>query len=188
MAKKVIESVQDERDARLYEFSFHLVPKMSQEDAVSAFTDIKNQITATGATLKNESAPALLNLAYQMDLTVDSVRSKYNQAYFAWIIFEATGNQINSLKEEFKHRTDVIRHLLITTKNDSPISSTEVAKFLSDESEEDSEESVGTEQNSNPQEVTEDSNVQKQDGDSSKDDADTEKKVDEAIDKLVDGE
>ena len=80
MAKKVIESVQEDRDAKLYEFAFHLVPKMSSEDAVSAFTDIKNQITATGATISNESVPALLNHAYHMDHTVESVRSKYNQA------------------------------------------------------------------------------------------------------------
>ena len=130
MAKKVIESVQEERDAKLYEFAFHLVPKMSQEDAVSAFTDIKNQITATGATIKNESTPALLNLAYHMDITVESVRSKYNQAYFAWVIFEAIGEQINVLKEEIKLRTDVIRHLLITTKNESPISASDVASML----------------------------------------------------------
>ena len=41
MAKKVIESVQEESKANLYEFAFHLVPKMSADDAVSAFTDIK---------------------------------------------------------------------------------------------------------------------------------------------------
>ncbi len=181
MAKKVIESVQEERDAQLYEFAFHLVPKMSQEDAVSAFTDIKKQITATGATIKNESTPALLNLSYHMDITVESVRSKYNQAYFAWVVFEATGDQINVLKEEIKHRTDMIRHLLITTKNDSPIQASDVATVLNaddrhsafeeavEESVEEVEEVVEiNEETSEVEEKTEEN-----------------KKVDEAIDKLV---
>lgn len=175
MAKKVIESVQEERDAKLYEFAFHLVPKMSQEDAVSAFTDIKNQITATGATIKNESTPALLNLAYQMDLTVESVRSKYNQAYFSWVIFEATGEQINALTEEIKHRTDIIRHLLITTKNESPIQTSDVASMLNDEEEkfeEVNEEAKDTE------EVVEEKQTEVEESTDNK-------KVDEAIEKLV---
>jgi ribosomal protein S6 len=177
MAKKVIESVQEERDAKLYEFSFHLVPKMSQEDAVSAFTDIKNQITATGATIRNESAPALLTLAYQMDITVESVRSKYNQAYFAWIIFEATGSQIIALKEEIRLRTDVIRNLLITTKNDSPISASDVAAVLNA----DEAYSNGEEVNEEVAEVveaTEEAVVETEE-------AEDTTKVDAAIDKLV---
>lgn len=177
MAKKVIESVQEERDAKLYEFAFHLVPKMSQEDAVSAFTDIKNQITATGATIKNESTPALLNLSYHMDITVESVRSKYNQAYFAWVVFEATGDQINTLKEEIKHRTDMIRHLLITTKNESPIQASDVATVLNADDRHSAFEEVSEE----VEEVIESNDEVKEIEDSKEDD----KKVDEAIEKLV---
>lgn len=176
MAKKVIESVQEERDPKLYEFAFHLVPKMSQEDAVSAFTDIKNQITATGATIKNESTPALLNLAYQMDLTVESVRSKYNQAYFAWVIFSATGEQINALTEEIKLRTDIVRHLLITTKNESPIQASDVASMLNDE--ESSEVEIVIEEAKEIEEVVEEKQAEIEE---SKD----EKEIDEAIEKLV---
>lgn len=172
MAKKVIESVQDERDAKLYEYAFHLVPKMSGEDAVSAFTDIKKEITATGATIKNESAPALLNLAYHMDHTVESVRSKYNQAYFAWVIFEATGEQINALQEEIKHRTDIVRDLLITTKNESPISSADVASVLNIE---DKNKVVEQEE---VVEIAEESSEEVEDSEDNK-------KVDEAIDKLI---
>lgn len=173
MAKKVIESVQDERDAKLYEYAFHLVPKMSQEDAVSAFTDIKNQITATGATIKNESTPALLNLVYPMDITVESVRSKYNQAYFAWIILEATGEQINALKEEIKHRTDIIRDLLITTKNESPIQASDVASVLNVDDKNGVVEVETEEVVEAPEEVVESEKT-----------AD-DQKIDEAIDKIV---
>lgn len=173
MAKKVIESVQDEKDMKLYEYSFHLVPKMSVEDAVSAFTDIKNQITATGAIIKNESAPALLNLAYSMDHTVESVRSHYNQAYFVWVVFEATGNQINTLKEEIKHRSDIIRDLLITTKNESPISSADVASVLS------------VEDKNAPQEADEEVVEVAEETAEVVEESEDDKKVDEAIDKLV---
>ncbi len=173
MAKKVIESVQDERDAKLYEYAFHLVPKMSAEEAVSAFTDIKNQITATGAIIKNESAPALLNLAYSMDHTVESVRSHYNQAYFAWIIFEATGEQINTLKEEIKHRNDIIRDLLIVTKNESPIMTEDVASVLAVD---DKNKIFEIE----PEEV-----LAEIEPASSEESIEEDKKLDEAIDKIV---
>jgi ribosomal protein S6 len=173
MAKKVIESVQDERDAKLYEFAFHLVPKMTEEEALKSFTDIKNEFIASGATIKNESAPALLNLAYQMEITVESVKNKYNQAYFAWIILEATGEQILKVKEEIKLRTDILRSLLITTKNDSPVPTADVAKALSNDdddavAEEIVEEAAVVEVEATEAEVSED-----------------EQKVDEAIDKLV---
>jgi ribosomal protein S6 len=174
MAKKVIESVQDEKDMKLYEYSFHLVPKMSAENAVSAFTDIKNQITATGAIIKNESAPVLLNLVYSMDHTVESVRSKYNQAHFAWVVFEATGNQINVLKEEIKHRNDVVRDLLITTKNESPITTADVASVLNTE---DKNAVVEVEEVVETSEATEDVVEAEK--------AEDDQKIDEAIDKLV---
>jgi ribosomal protein S6 len=173
MAKKVIESVQDEKDMNLYEYSFHLVPKMSAEDAVSAFTDIKNQITATGAIIKNESAPALLNLVYHMDHTVESVRSKYNQAYFAWVVFEATGDQVNALKEEIKHRIDIIRDLLITTKNESPISSADVASVLN------------VEDKNKVAETEEVAEIVTEEVAEEVEESEDDKKVDEAIDKLV---
>jgi ribosomal protein S6 len=173
MAKKVIESVQDEKDVKLYEYAFHLVPKMSAEDAVSTFTDIKNQITATGAIIKNESAPALLNLAYSMDHTVESVRSHYNQAYFAWVVFEATGNQINALQEEIKHRNDIIRDLLIITKNESPIASSEVASVLS------------IDEKKTPQEVEEIVEEVVEDVAEQTEKTVDDEKVDEAIEKLV---
>ncbi len=181
MAKKVIESVQEDRDPKLYEFSFHLVPKMSQEDAVSAFTDIKNQITATGATISNESVPALLNLAYQMDITVESVRSKYNQAYFAWIIFEATGSQILALKEEIRLRTDVLRNLLITTKNESPISAADVALVLNADESYAGADEVAVEENIEAVEE-----VEQTEEAAEVEESEDNKKVDEAIDKLVD--
>ena len=178
MAKKVIESVQDERDAKLYEFAFHLVPKMTEEEALKSFTDIKNEFTASGATIKNESAPALLNLAYQMEITVESVKNKYNQAYFAWIILEATGEQILKVKEEIKLRTDILRSLLITTKNDSPVPTADVAKALSNDDDdvvtEDVIVEVAVTEEETPLEEAAEAEVSEDD-----------QKVDEAIDKLV---
>jgi ribosomal protein S6 len=176
MAKKVIESVQDERDAKLYEFAFHLVPKMTEEEALKSFTDIKNEFIASGATIKNESAPALLNLAYQMEITVESVKNKYNQAYFAWIILEATGEQILKVKEELKLRTDILRSLLITTKNDSPIASADVAKALSSD-----EDDAVVEEVAEEIATVEGEEVSLEEVEVSEDD----QKVDEAIDKLV---
>jgi ribosomal protein S6 len=179
MTKKVIGSVQEEKDANLYEFAFHLVPKMSEEEALKAFTDIKNEFTASGAAIKNESAPALLNLAYQMEITVDSVKQKYTQAYFAWLIIEATGEQILAAKDELKLRSDVLRSLLITTKNESPIASADVAKALQS----DEDEVVTTEEaveEAPAQEVSEE--VEEAEADKASED---DQKVDEAIDKLV---
>ncbi len=177
MAKKVIESVQDEREARVYEYAFHIVPKMSEEEALKAFTDIKNEFIASGATIKNESAPALLNLAYQMEITVESVKSKYNQAYFAWIILEATGEQILKVQEELKLRTDILRSLLIITKNEEPVSSADVAKALAkDEDDVVAEDVVEA---APAEEATEDAEAVE--AEVSEDD----QKVDEAIDKLL---
>jgi ribosomal protein S6 len=178
MAKKVIESVQDERDAKLYEFAFHLVPKMSEEEALKAFTDIKNEFIASGATIKNESAPALLNLAYQMEITVESVKQKHNQAYFAWIILEATGEQILKVKEEIKLRTDILRSLLITTKNEEPVSSADVAKSLAN----DDDDVVA-------EEVAEAAPVEEApeavETEVSEEEKENDQKVDEAIDKIA---
>lgn len=178
MAKKVIESVQDEKTVNMYEFAFHLVPKMTEEEALKSFADIKKLVEASGATIKKESTPTLLNLAYQMEITVDSVKNKYNQAYFGWLIIEATGESILELTDEIKLRTDIIRHLLITTKNDSPIEAAEVAKFLND----DEEDEVAEESEDEDSDSEDNSSESKEDGEEKSED---DKKVDDAIDKIV---
>ncbi len=118
MAKKVIESVQDERDANVYEFAFHLVPKMSEE-----------------------------------------------------------------VKEEIKHRTDILRSLLITTKNEEPVSSADVAKALSTD-DDDAPADVVVEEAVPVEEAPEEA-PEAAEAEVSEDEKENDQKVDEAIDKLV---
>jgi ribosomal protein S6 len=114
-----------------YELAFHIVPSHDDEGAKKVFDTIFKLVEDKGGKVINKSLPVLTNLIYQMEKTVDSVKSKYNRAYFAWIIFGS--DDIESLKLELDQNDDLLRYLIIKTDQIDGIKSEEVAVMLSGE-------------------------------------------------------
>lgn len=167
---------------QVYELGFHLVPTLGDDTVGKAFDKVKALIVKVGGNVVSESAPALLNLEYTMEKTVDSVKSKYNTAYFTWIIFE--GGDVQKLHEELEHDKEVLRFLLIKTDQKDGIQASEIASLINGD--EIKEEKVEEEVEENTEEVLEET---EESADLSSDEASEDKtdddKVDEAIDELV---
>lgn len=162
-----------------YELGFHLVPTLGDDAVGKAFDKVEKLIEKVGSKVVSKSEPALLNLEYTMEKTVDSLKSKYNTAYFAWVIFE--GGDVQKLHEDLEHDTDVLRFLLIKTEQKDSIKTEEVAAILSgDEEEESSEEDKKEEK----EEVAEEKEEVVEE-DKKEEEKEVEEQVDEAIDELV---
>jgi ribosomal protein S6 len=170
--------------SQAYELGFHLVPTLGDDEVGKAFDKVTKLIEKVGGTVISKSEPALLNLEYQMEKTVDSVKSKYNTAYFAWVIFE--GGDVETLGEEIETDKDVLRQLLIKTDQKDSINSSEVAAIINGDVEEETTEEV---EKSETEEKVEKTEEVKEEVSEEKVEETEEKtsddKVDEAIDELV---
>jgi ribosomal protein S6 len=164
MSKDINVEVNENKEA--YELAFHLVPSLGDDNVVKVFEEITKTVEKINGNIVSKSEPALLDLEYQMEKVVDSVKSKYNTAYFAWVIFE--GGDIQKLDEELKTNSDVLRYLLIKTDQKDSIPATDVAAVLNREVEEPKEEKKEEKKEESKEEVKKE-----------------EDKVDEAIDELV---
>jgi ribosomal protein S6 len=168
---------------QVYELGFHLVPTLGDDTVGKAFDTVIKLIEKVGGKVVSKSDPALLNLEYTMEKTVDSEKSKYNTAYFSWVIFE--GGNVQELHEALESDREVLRFLLIKTEQKDSISSAEVASIINgDETEEEKPETEKEEENKDDNESNleekEDSEEEKE-----KDQKTNDDKVDEAIDELV---
>ena len=164
-----------------YELGFHLVPTLGDDAVGKAFDDIIKLVEKVGGKVVSKSEPALLNLEYSMDKTIDSVRHKYNTAYFAWIIFK--GGDVQKLGEEIEHNKNMLRQLLIKTDQQDSIKTEAVAAIVNEEEETDLPQTNKREKKEEPVEEVE--KAEEIEESVKAEEESDQKKVDDAIDELV---
>jgi ribosomal protein S6 len=113
---------------KAYELAFHIVPSLGVEEVNGVFENVKKILENNKAKVLSSSEPTLLNLEYEMEKIVDSIKYKYNNAYFAWIIFE--DGDVIEIADLMKQHKSIIRHLLIKTEQTDSISTADVANLL----------------------------------------------------------
>jgi len=175
MSKEI--KVESSENKGLYELAFHLVPTVGDDNVDKVFDEITKMVEKFNGKIVSKSEPALLNLEYTMEKIVDAVKSKYNTAYFAWIIFE--GGNVQELHSEIESNKNVLRHLLVKTDQNDGIKAETVASILSG----DQKEKVPVEEEKEIEpSVVDIKEVEEVNVEEEKTDKD---KVDEAIDELV---
>jgi ribosomal protein S6 len=110
-------------DNSVYEVGFHLVPDITEEKLPEAFGNIKEVLTKSGATVISEEFPKLTTLAYTMEKTINNKIERFRDGNFGWIKFEVEGAEIAKIDAALRLRTDVIRHLIVTTVRENTIAS-----------------------------------------------------------------
>ncbi len=106
---------EQETNGRVYELGYLLVPTVAEGQIPEALGEIKKILEKNGATVVSEGAPEFIDLAYEMEHIVGSARSRYTQAYFGWVKFEAGPETMELLKKAFDGLATVIRYLLVKT-------------------------------------------------------------------------
>ena len=110
-------------DNGVYEVGFILVPDATEEKLPELFGNVKDAILAKGAIAISEEFPKLTTLAYTMEKTINNKIERFKEGYFGWIKFEAEGSAIAPIDAMLRLRTDVIRHLIVTTVRENTIAS-----------------------------------------------------------------
>lgn len=114
-------SMSTEKDMRVYELGFLLVPTIADEHISEKFQVLKDLISSHGGQFIAEDFPKMIPLQYEMLKVISNKNHRFNDAYFGWIKFDMEPEQITLLDEEIKRSVDVIRFLLIKTVRENTV-------------------------------------------------------------------
>lgn len=104
-----------ETNSRLYELGFILVPTTAEVDVPTKVEVLKSLISKNGGTVTTEGTPEFIDLAYTMEKTVGSKKSKYSQGYFGFLKFETDPESLDSLKKLLDIEENLVRYILLKT-------------------------------------------------------------------------
>lgn len=96
-----------------YEFAFHILPTVAEEEVPAVFGDLKTLIDHEGGIIMGEEAPQRFDLAYQVSKSVEGRNLRYNHSYFGWVRFTLESSKLEHLKTEIVHKDSVFRFLII---------------------------------------------------------------------------
>jgi ribosomal protein S6 len=111
----------------IYEIGFHLVPTLTEAEAVAALERMHKALGKAEATILAEESPKKINLAYRIERSVAGKREKYTEGYFGFIKFEFSaesetiGESVNALEAMLRGDSHVLRYLLIKTTREAPV-------------------------------------------------------------------
>jgi|SRR3989338_6361588 len=104
-----------ERDSRIYEVGYHILPIVSEADLGARVTAVRDVIESSGASIIADEYPKHMDLAYQMVKTASNKRATYSSAYFGWMKFEAEPNAAKKIEVALREDELILRHILVKT-------------------------------------------------------------------------
>ena len=110
-----------EKDMRVYELGFLLVPTIAEEHLSEKFQILKDLISSHGGQFISEDFPKMIPLHYEMLKVISNKNHRFSDAYFGWIKFDMEPEHVLLLDEEVKRSLDVIRFLLIKTVRENTV-------------------------------------------------------------------
>lgn len=126
--KEIEKDISEEGDPKVYEVGFHVVPTTAEDDVASVVNAVRDIIESVSGMIVSEGTPAMVQLAYSMDHIVANKKSIFDSAYFGWIKFQATPENVLKIKDGLEKNDDVFRFLIINTVKEDTLSQKPVIK------------------------------------------------------------
>ena len=104
-----------ERDAKVYEIGYLIVPSVPEEKVAGQVSAIKDILSKHKAEVIADEGAMLRPLAYTMIKKIGTVNRRFDSAYFGWIKFEAAPVEVRLIEKEVKEVESILRLLLIHT-------------------------------------------------------------------------
>jgi ribosomal protein S6 len=108
-------------DSRVYEVGYLLVPSIPEEEIATVYGNLKELVSSLKGQAISDEMPVMINLAYQMQKTVQNVRNKYSTAYFGWMKFYMDAEKVLELKKKLDLDANIIRFLVLKTVKENTI-------------------------------------------------------------------
>ncbi|MEI7709689.1 MAG: 30S ribosomal protein S6 [bacterium] len=110
-----------DKNSKVYEVGYLLVPSIKEEDVAINYGNIKDVVASFGGEVISDEMPKMINLAYTMEKVTSNVRSKYKTAYFGWTKFTMAADQVVELKKKLDLDPNFVRFLIIKTIRENTI-------------------------------------------------------------------
>lgn len=110
-AEAAVASHDDERVS--YELAFHVLPTVAEGEVAQVTEAIKALVTDHGGQMTTEEKPERFDLAYEIIKHIDGKNRRFTSAYFGWVRFTATPDQVPALMEEVEGHAAILRALLV---------------------------------------------------------------------------
>ena len=143
-------------EPRVYELGYLIMPSVDEGDLLSQRDALVALITRFNGTAIDEGQPVLIDLAYEMDKLINNKKHTYSQAYFGWIKFEVSPDEIEELTKETEAVDTVLRSILTKTVRDNTLTSEQPFKVAKNSRVEDEDDDSIAEHD---EEVTEEPSV-----------------------------
>ena len=116
-----------ERDAKVYEIGFLIVPSIPEEKIAAETAGIKDVLAKHKATLIADETASMRRLAYTMIKKIGTANRRFDSAYFGWIKFEAAPVEVRLIEKEVKEIDSILRLLLISTVREHTLLSSKLS-------------------------------------------------------------
>lgn len=120
------------REPRKYELGYHILPTVSEDDLKKRVASLTEILTSEGGLPLSEGYPEHMELAYEIDKTIQNKRSLFSESYFGWVRFDATPESIIAIDALLRKEEYILRYLLLSI-DDSAIQQEEAKKRLAEE-------------------------------------------------------
>lgn len=105
----------------VYELGYLLIPLVREDEIPGTVAALKETLSAHNATVFAEEAPALLELAYEMDKVLENKNKHFNTGYFGWMKFEAPSTDLPALKKKLDESNVLLRYILLKTVKENTV-------------------------------------------------------------------
>jgi len=110
-------------EPRVYELGYLLMPTVDEGDLTSQRDALVALITRFNGSVIDEGQPVLIDLAYSMDTLINNKKHIYSQAYFGWIKFDVSPDDIEALTKETEQVESLLRSIFIKTVRENTVTS-----------------------------------------------------------------
>lgn len=119
--EKEKDEIEQDKNSRVYELGYLLVPTISEEDVPVVFGNLKELISSLDGVAISDEMPKIIPLAYTMAKVVANVRNKFSTAYFGWAKFTMDSDKVLELKKKLDLDPNFIRFLILKTVKENTI-------------------------------------------------------------------
>lgn len=105
----------EEREPRLYELGYHLLPTIEESALSEKATFLRDQIEKLKGIVVGDQMPQLMTLSYSIPKIVNKKRKYFETAYFGSTKFRMSPELALAFEKGLKDNEDILRYILIKT-------------------------------------------------------------------------
>jgi ribosomal protein S6 len=113
----------EEKDNRVYELAYHVVPTLSEDKVMDEVTKLKALFEGQGGVFISEEAPKFMDLQYEMRVTINNKNERFVNSYFGWMKYEVSPEGAVFVNESLKRSETIFRYIVLKTVKENTIAS-----------------------------------------------------------------